>query len=200
MEYIVALGNPGEQYARTRHNVAWRVADAIVGLARLSEPNDSSRYHGLVSGGAWEGVPVALLYPGTFMNNSGHAAAAFVPSDKRVRMIVLYDDVALPLGRLRISVGGSAGGHNGVASIIERCGTKEFIRVRLGIGGAPAGTPLERYVLSRFTPEEEPVVASLVEKAVGAVAVILTDGVDLAMNRCNGEVKSKTQKAETAGA
>lgn len=192
MRYIIALGNPGAQYERTRHNVAWRVADAIVADGPLTEPRDSSRYAGAVSGGAWRGIPVAVLYPTTFMNQSGRAAAALVPTDKRAEMVVIHDEIALPLGKIRISVGSSAAGHNGVRSVIEAAGTTSFIRVRLGVGAPPVGIPLDRYVLLPFLPEEEPLVKSMVVEAMRAVLCVITEGVEVAMNTFNtGDSKNR---------
>jgi peptidyl-tRNA hydrolase, PTH1 family len=186
MHYIVALGNPGTQYVGTRHNFGFAVADALVMASDLPAPRASSRYHGQLTEGVIDGETVTLLWPLTYMNNSGEAAAALVPKDKVSRLIAVYDEAALPLGKIRISIGGTAGGHNGVRSLIEHLGTPEFIRVRLGVGGAPAEMPLERYVLSRFAPEEAPMVEKLTADAVAAIRYIIRDGVDTAMNTVNG--------------
>lgn len=185
MYYIIALGNPGRQYVGTRHNLGFAVADALAAQLGLEAPRASSRYHGLLTEGVIADETVTVLWPDTYMNNSGDAAAALVPRDKVTRLIAVYDEVALPLGKIRISVGGTAGGHNGVKSLIERLGTPDFIRVRLGVGGAPAGVPLERHVLSRFAPEEAATVQKLTTEAVAALEQIVRDGVEVAMNAVN---------------
>lgn len=185
MYYIIALGNPGRQYDGTRHNLGFAVADALVAHAGLEAPRSSSRYHGLLTEGVITGETVTVLWPDTYMNNSGDAAVALVPKDKVAHLIAVYDEAALPLGKIRISVGGTAGGHNGVKSLIERLGTPEFIRVRLGVGGASPGVPLERHVLSRFLPEEVAAVQKLTSEAVAALEQIVRDGVEVAMNAVN---------------
>jgi PTH1 family peptidyl-tRNA hydrolase len=185
MYYIIALGNPGRQYDGTRHNLGFAVADAFVHTCGLELPRSSSRYHGRLTEGVVHGESVTILWPETYMNNSGDAAAALVPKDKVARLIAVYDEAALPLGKIRISVGGTAGGHNGVKSLIERLGTPEFVRVRLGVGGASAGMPLERHVLGRFTPEEISAVEKLMNDAVSALEQIIRDGVEASMNAVN---------------
>jgi len=185
MYYIIALGNPGRQYEGTRHNIGFAVADAFTRAYELDVPRSSSRYRGRLTEGVLVGEAVTILWPDTYMNNSGDAAAELVPRDKTSRLIAVYDDVALPLGKIRIAVGGSAGGHNGVKSLIERLGTPEFIRVRLGVGEAPADVSLERHVLGRFAPEEVLVVEKLINDAVAALEQIVRNGVDVAMNGVN---------------
>ncbi len=185
MYYIIALGNPGRQYEGTRHNIGFAVADAFAHAYELDAPRSSSRYHGRLTEGVLVDTGVTVLWPETYMNNSGEAAVALVPRDQTHHLIVVYDDVALPLGKIRISVGGGAGGHNGVKSLIERLHTPEFVRVRLGVGDAPAGVSLERHVLGRFAPEEVPVVEKLINDAVAALEQIVRNGVDAAMNGVN---------------
>lgn len=186
MQYIIALGNPGTQYDGTRHNIGFAVARAVLEKAQLAPLRSSTRYHSLLTEGSWEGELVTVALPTTFMNNSGEAAVALVPKDKIGKLVVVHDEVALPLGKVRISEGGGAAGHNGVRSIIQALGTEDFIRVRLGIGAAPVGVPLERYVLSRFTSEEEAAALSLVMLGVEAVRLVVEKGVEKAMNQVNG--------------
>lgn len=186
MKYIIALGNPGTQYDGTRHNIGFAVARAVVSVAQLDPLRSSTRCHSLLTEGVWGGESVTIALPTTFMNNSGEAAAALVPKDKIGQLIVVHDEVALPLGKVRISVGGGAAGHNGIKSIIQALGTEDFIRVRLGVGSAPAGMPLERYVLGRSTPEEEAAVAALISGGVEALRLIVEKGVESAMNQLNG--------------
>jgi peptidyl-tRNA hydrolase, PTH1 family len=185
MYYILALGNPGAQYDGTRHNLGVVVTDALVRDAALLAPRTSARYHGRVTEGQLENELVTVLYPTTYMNKSGEAAAALVPKDKTSQLIVLHDEVALPLGKIRISKGSGAAGHNGVASIISALGTTDFIRVRLGIGAPPPPLPLERFVLSRFTDEEKPLVTTMITQGVEAVQLILKKGVVAAMTEIN---------------
>lgn len=187
MYYIVGLGNPGAQYEGTRHNCGFAAVRAVVESAALPELRTSARYHSLVTEGVWQGDTVTAVLPTTFMNKSGEAVATLVPKDKIGQLIVVYDEAALPLGKVRISVGGSAGGHNGVRSLIERLGTDAFIRVRLGVGSSPDGMPLERHVLGRFAPDEKKAVDALLALAVEAVELIIKKGVTAAMNKVNGE-------------
>lgn len=185
MYYILALGNPGQQYDGTRHNLGVLVTDALVHSAALDVPRTSARYHGRVTEGEIENELVTVLYPTTYMNKSGEAAAALVPKDKISWLIVLHDEVALPLGKVRISKGSGAAGHNGVASVIDALGTTDFIRVRLGVGAPPPPIPLERFVLTRFTEDELPSVASMTTLGVEAVQLILKKGVEAAMMAVN---------------
>lgn len=185
MYYILALGNPGTQYDGTRHNLGVMVTDALVRTAILDMPRISTRYHGRVTEGQIENELVTVLYPTTYMNKSGEAAAALVPKDKIGQLIVLHDEIALPLGKIRISKGSGAAGHNGVSSIIDALHTTDFIRVRLGVGAPPPPLPLERFVLTRFTDEEMPVVGMMITQGVAAVQCILKKGVEAAMTEIN---------------
>lgn len=198
MHYIVALGNPGEKYQNSRHNVGWIVGDRLVASWQLPQPQKQTRMSGSVTCGRVGDRDVSLLYPDTYMNNSGVAVRKFVPAAEREQLIVLYDDIDLPLGTVRISFGRGPGGHNGIASIIEKNGTKDFIRVRLGIGKVgfwpwqagevkrPAGgAALERYVLGNFTKREQEAVAHMATQAQSVVESILKEGYVTAMNQFN---------------
>jgi PTH1 family peptidyl-tRNA hydrolase len=195
MYYIVALGNPGEQYARTRHNVGWVALDCALQAWGLPSVVAQRPVFGRVTDGVVAGVPVAVLYPDTFMNNSGSAVVKFVPPDEITHLIVVHDDIDLPLGEVKVSKGRGAGGNNGVASIIATLGSKEFVRVRIGIApksvltGAvkrPAGGgPLERFVLKPFSLLEQRQLPAVYEKARLALELIVSEGVEEAMNRCN---------------
>lgn len=192
MYYIVALGNPGSQYSLTRHNIGWRAADSLVTKAALDLPRVALRGRGLVTEGVVAGALVTVLYPTTYMNTSGGVVTQVVMKDSQRQMIVLHDDIALPLGRVRVSVGSGAAGHNGVQSIIDACGTKDFIRVRIGVGAPPSDSTLERFVLEPFTSAEELLLPEVLEKVVGAVEVILREGVEVAMNTYNTAVTAST--------
>lgn len=198
MYHFVALGNPGEKYEYSRHNVGWIVADALKRTWMLPALQQQTKVSGRITNGQVSGQEISLLYPDTFMNNSGTAVRKFVPASEAQKLVVLYDDIDLPLGDVRVSFGRGPGGHNGVASIIEKVGTKGFIRVRLGIGKVgfwpwqagqvkrPAGGgALERYVLGNFSKRELETVAEMSRQAQIIVETILKDGHVAAMNKFN---------------
>lgn len=194
MHYIVALGNPGEEYVGTRHNVGWAAADVLVSEYQLTTPLMQSRLHGRVSEGHISEEEITLLYPETFMNHSGTAVASLVPKKKLERLIVLYDDIALPLGTIKLSTSRGDGGHNGVRSIIASLGSPDFIRVRIGIaqksfltGKAkrPVGARLPAFVLGHFTTREEKTLVEVLGRVQAAVEVIVTKGLPAAMNEFN---------------
>ncbi len=194
MFYIVALGNPGEAYDLTRHNVGWFVADAIRHRYGFSEPVMVMKQLGRVSRGTIAGVEVTLLYPDTYMNHSGNAVAKLVPKGEYDRVIVLHDEVALPVGTLKLSVGRGDGGHNGIKSIIAALGTKDFVRVRIGIAptsfftGAMkviTGEKLAQFVLGRFSKREQAEIDTVSASVAEALHVLLTKGVAAAMNTYN---------------
>lgn len=198
MHYIVALGNPGEKYQNSRHNVGWIVGGILTTAWSLSKPQKQTSVSGSLCSGQVAKKNVSLLYPDTYMNNSGTAVRKLVPPSQLNQLIVLYDDIDLPLGDVRVSFGRGAGGHNGVSSIIEKLGTKDFVRVRLGIGKVgfwpwqsdtvrrPAvGGPLERYVLGNFTKRELETVTQMAKQAEAVIETIVKDGHVAAMNKFN---------------
>lgn len=194
MHYIVGLGNPGEQYERTRHNVGWLVLDVWRNAVGLPTLHQSSKYAGRVSEGVVAGREVVVLYPDTFMNQSGSAVAKLVPNAEVSQLVVVYDDVDLPLGEIKVSKGRGDGGHNGVKSIIAKLGTKDFVRVRVGIcprsfwtkePKRPKGAKLPKYVLGKFTNRELKEVEQVTAKVGEVIETIVTDGVERAMERCN---------------
>ncbi|MFH1681709.1 MAG: aminoacyl-tRNA hydrolase, partial [Candidatus Eisenbacteria bacterium] len=196
---VVGLGNPGREYAGTRHNVGFRVVDALAGEDRPFEKK--GRY--LFRGSRIAGRKVVLVKPATFMNRSGAAVAAlFRDFDLSLdRVLVVSDDANLPLGRLRVRPGGSDGGQKGLASIIREIGSEEFSRLRLGIGLPPEGTELADFVLEPFLGEEERVVGAMIESAVLCVRTWVTGGSAQAMERFNRrnpllEGEAKEQGAE----
>jgi len=183
---IVGLGNPGKKYLDTRHNAGWHVLDTIV-RDNSHFRFDEKRSKALLARGELAGVKVALVKPQTYMNLSGQAVvpvARFykVPSD---RILVIYDDVDLPLAALRLRKKGGAGGHKGMSNIIQHLGTKDFPRIRLGIGRPPGRMPVKAYVLQNFTKDEWPQIVATYERAAEAVKSILTSGLDIAMNQFN---------------
>ena len=198
MYYIVGLGNPGEKYQNNRHNIGFMVLEILVSRAGLPPAVLSARYSGKVSAGQLEQQDVMVLYPDTFMNNSGRAVKKLVPSVETDHLVVLHDDVDLALGQVKISFARGSGGHNGVASIINKLGTKNFIRVRVGvakIGFWPwqkemvkrpnDGKALEKLVLSNFEKREQEMLNKAKEKAYLAIKTIITQGYVVAMNQFN---------------
>lgn len=185
MKLIVGLGNPGQQYRNTRHNVGFRVLDEVA--ERLGTRFDQEKYEGLFAAAQHEGERLMLLKPLTYMNLSGasvaKAARNRVPDPKDV--IVVLDEIQLPLGTVRIRHEGSHGGHNGLRSVIEHLGTQGFPRLRIGIGEKKAGQHLSDHVLSTFTPDEKPDVERAVKTAADAVLCCVVEGVETAMNRFN---------------
>lgn len=195
MFYIIGLGNHGEKYQNTRHNVGWLVCDYIREQAQLPELVGDKAMSGRVTEGLIVGAPVRLLYPDTYMNNSGSAAVKFVPKNEIGNLIVVHDDIDLPLGEIKLGKGRGDGGNNGIKSLIEKLGTKEFIRIRIGIAPRsfwtgevkrPAGGgPLERFVLKPFTKKEIEQLKDVKDRAYGALQAILTSGLETAMNKFN---------------
>ncbi len=187
MYVICGLGNPGKEYEHTRHNTGFDTVDM------LAEKYDISikelKHKGIIGKGIINGQKVILVKPLTFMNSSGDCVRAvtdFYKVDVERELIVIYDDIALPPGRIRVRPKGSAGGHNGVKSIIARLGGESFPRVRVGVGGVPAGRDQIGHVLGRFSTEDRVLAQKGMEKAVKAVEIIMEQGVDEAMNCCNG--------------
>ncbi len=195
MYYIVALGNPGEEYTYTRHNVGFLAADVCISVHALPEPRSMAQYVGKVSAGSIGGNEVTLLFPETFMNRSGAAVKKCVPPNELVTTVVLYDDIALPFGEVKVSFGRGDGGHNGMKSIISALGSKDFIRVRIGIaptsfltGAAKAvtGSELPKYVLAKFSKSEQVKLSKeILPHVAEVVETIVKEGYIKAMNRYN---------------
>ncbi len=182
---IVGLGNPGPDYARTRHNVGFWVAERAIERSRLKLGPDYGRAR--LAEGSWRGVPFAVAMPQTFMNVSGESVVAMrrryglTASD----ILVIVDDIALDPGAIRIRPSGSDGGHNGLADIIDRLGTDQFPRLRIGVGkDFPRGRQSD-YVLQPFTPEQLTLVEAAVPVAADAALTFIADGLNTAMNRFN---------------
>ena len=184
---LVCLGNPGEKYENTRHNVGYMVADEIG--ERCRAPIQRLRFKALTDLVTISGQKVLVMKPVTFMNLSGEAvrpAADFykIPPD---HVLVISDDTALAPGRLRIRKGGSAGGHNGLKNIIQHLGTDQFPRIRVGVGQKPhPDYDLADWVLGKFVGEDKKTMDAAVKRAADAVECLLADGPDKAMNRFNG--------------
>jgi peptidyl-tRNA hydrolase, PTH1 family len=186
MFIVAGLGNPGAQYDRTRHNVGFDAIEYLAASYRI--PLNKIRYKALVGEGVIQGIRVLLVKPQTFMNLSGDSIHEILHFYKEPpeNLVVIYDDVDLPVGRLRVRPSGSAGTHNGMRSVLARVGTDGFTRVRIGIGRPPEGWDLADYVLSRFGAAERETVNEAIERACTAVSAILSAGPEAAMNRYNG--------------
>lgn len=185
--YIIAgLGNPGRQYANTRHNVGFMALDLLGQRHNIGYPEDG---HKSMFGKGHIGTEkVVLVKPLTYMNLSGEALVSicnYYKIDVSSELIVIYDDIDLDPGQLRIRKSGSAGGHNGMKNIVKMLGTQEFMRVRIGVGAKPKGWDLADYVLAQLNDEDFPPIRDAVEHAADAVELILSDGIDTAMNRFN---------------
>lgn len=190
--YIIAgLGNPTYQYAMTRHNVGFRVIEELAQRNNIALNN--SRYKAISGAGTVGGRKALLLLPQTYMNLSGDSIAEavnFYKIDVADELLVVYDDISLDIGQLRIRAKGSAGGHNGIKSIIARLGTMDFMRIKVGVGEKPEGWDLADYVLSRFSDEEAPVMDEGITNAARAAEILLSDGIETAMNQYNKKRQS----------
>lgn len=182
---VVGLGNPGANYARTRHNAGARVVDEVA--ARWGISLQRRNPHALLGLGSVEGRQVVLARPRSFMNDSGPAVAYLAArfSVPPQRILVLYDEMDLPLGVIRIRARGSAGGHQGMTSVLRAMATQDVPRLRVGIGRPPLGVDEIPYVLGAFTRPEEQALQPVLERAADAVQCVLLEGVESAMNRFN---------------
>lgn len=180
---IAGLGNPGPEYTNTRHNAGFQVVDWLAQRHRL--PFRELRFQGIMASGKIAGQMVVLLKPLSYLNRSGPVVAQVLRaySLPPERLLVVYDDLDLPLGSIRLRGQGSAGGHKGMISVIGSLGTQAIPRLRVGIGHNPPGTDSEAYVLEEFTPEEADQVAY--DRAIEAIESVLADGINAAMNRFN---------------
>ncbi|MGN0514502.1 MAG: aminoacyl-tRNA hydrolase [Lachnospiraceae bacterium] len=185
MKIIVGLGNPEKKYDGTRHNIGFAVLDRIADKYNISM--DIKKHKGLCGKGSIEGEKVVLVKPLTYMNLSGECVRAVAdfykagPQD----ILVIFDDISLEPGKIRIRAKGSAGGHNGIKSIIAHLGSEQFARIKCGIGEKPKGYDLADYVLGHFSKDELEIIDSGIQRAQEACACILTQGIDAAMNKFN---------------
>ena len=184
---IIGLGNPGRKYRGNRHNIGFMTVDRLAQAHGIQ--GDKAQFKAMVADGRIAGQKVILVKPQTYMNASGDAVGPLasyyrVPNEN---ILVIYDDLDLPFGAIRLREKGGAGGHNGMKSIINHLG-QDFPRIRLGIGRPPGQMPPHAYVLQDFRPEERPLLNDILDEAVRAVETWLADGIQMAMSRHNSVI------------
>ncbi|MEM8641647.1 MAG: aminoacyl-tRNA hydrolase [Cyanobacteria bacterium P01_G01_bin.54] len=190
IQLIVGLGNPGSKYDRTRHNIGFTILDGLAGRWRCPPWQDHQRFKGLFTEGfSPQRRKLMLLKPMTYMNKSGEAMRAVLDWYKLTpeAVLVVYDDMDLPVGRLRLRLSGSAGGHNGIKSAIAHLGGQHFPRLRVGIGKSAASRETISHVLGKFTPEEKPVIEEVTALSLAAIEMALQEGVEKAMSLYNAK-------------
>lgn len=189
MYMIVGLGNPTREYENTRHNIGFDVVDAIAEKYDISVLE--KKHKALIGKGFIDGKKVILAKPLTYMNLSGESVRELVDYykiEETEELIVIFDDVSLDVGQLRIRKKGGAGGHNGVKNIIRQLGHDTFMRIKMGVGEKPKGCDLADYVLGHFTEKERKIMDESVERSVDAAKMMLFDGADAAMNVYNKKI------------
>lgn len=182
---VLGLGNPGRRYARTRHNLGFLVVDELAARAGATFRNEADTYE--LAAADIAGVAVLLVKPNTYVNRSGTAARALLARHRLepAQLLAVVDDVHLPFGRLRLRPSGSAGGHNGLLSIEAALGTREFPRLRIGVGAPEGGEDLADHVLASFTADEKRALPDCIERAADAVEWVLELGLEKARPRIN---------------
>ena len=186
MYLVVGLGNPGRQYEATRHNMGFDTVDYLVEESKV--PQGGVKVNAMYGKTVIGGEKVILMKPLSFMNLSGGPVRDMVnyfKIDPETELIVIYDDIDLDPGQLRIRKQGSAGGHNGIKDIIRQLGTEKFLRIKVGVGAKPKGWDLADYVLGRFSTEDRKIVDEAIAKAGKAVDIMISQGPDAAMNEFN---------------
>ena len=187
MYLIAGLGNPSRTYEGTRHNIGFTMIDAIGNKFGIDVT--TKKHKALVGRGMIDGMRVILAKPQTYMNLSGESIREITDFYKiePENIIIIYDDISLDVGQLRIRKKGSAGGHNGVKNIIAHLGTQDFPRIKVGIGNKPEGWDLADYVLSKYTKAEQEALEEASEGVIGAVKLMLADDIEAAMNKYNAK-------------
>ncbi len=195
MHYLVGLGNPDDEHKKNRHNVGFMALDFIIKTLNLPTPANSSVYFGKYIKTQIDNEEISILYPDTYMNHSGKSVRSLVPSDDISSLIVLYDDIALPIGEIRISYDRGDGGHNGIKSIISSLNSREFIRVRIGVAQTAfwtgkikqlTGEALPKFVLSNFSvSEQDKLNKEVFPKVLESIRLIMDEGYAKAMNQFN---------------
>lgn len=193
MYLIAGLGNPGRQYEKTRHNMGFDVIDELIETNRV--PQTGVKFDAMYGKGMIGVQKAILMKPLSYMNLSGgpiRSMADYFKIDAEAELVVVYDDIDLEPGQIRIRKQGSAGGHNGMKDIIAKLGTQKFVRVKVGVGAKPKGWDLADYVLGRFSDSDRKMVDESIVRAAKAVEMILNEGADAAMNEYNR--KQETEK------
>jgi PTH1 family peptidyl-tRNA hydrolase len=188
VKLVVGLGNPGKEYEGTRHNVGFDIVDSLARAHQIRLDQRAAGLRALFGRGHIAGQPVVLAKPQTYMNNSGEAVGALLRREEAglTDLIVVCDDIHIPVGRLRIRARGSSGGQNGLKSVAALLGSQDWARMRIGVGEPPPGLQID-WVLSRFGGADRKQIDDVLIVAMGAVEVWLADGVETAMNRFNGD-------------
>lgn len=189
MYLIAGLGNPGKQYEATRHNMGFDTVDCLVETHNV--PQGGVKFNAMYGKGIIGGEKAILMKPLSYMNLSGgpiQEMSSYFKIDPETELIVIYDDIDLEPGQLRIRKQGSAGGHNGIKDIIRQLGTEKFLRIKVGVGAKPKGWDLADHVLGRFSTEDRKLVDEAIEKAAKAVDIMISQGADAAMNEYNRKV------------
>lgn len=195
MKVLACLGNPGPEYSTTRHNVGWWLADVLArtwGLGRFKREGSSA-----VAAGQVEGTPVRILKPLTYMNRSGSAVAPLRRAssfDVAQDLVVVVDDVALDPGRARFRPAGSPGGHNGLKSIEAALGTRDYPRLRIGVGEKPGGMDLADWVLASPPPDDRRAILATFPDLAECLGLWISDGLEAAMSRCNQQLSKENTK------
>ena len=182
---IVGLGNPGPRFADTRHNIGWKALDRL--SEQIGIPVNERRPKAVVGTGYFAGGRVVLAKPRTYMNNSGEAVEYLLArfGGGASNLVIIYDEMALLPGRIRLRAAGSDAGHNGIRSIIQAVGGTGFPRLRIGIGAPPPDMVARDYVLQKFTAGEAEAIAGAVDRSAAAIRCVLEENIDVAMNRFN---------------
>jgi peptidyl-tRNA hydrolase, PTH1 family len=194
---IAGLGNPGEEYAKTRHNAGFSLVGKLAAAWKADWKNER-KFNARVARAERNGIRVLLCQPRTFMNASGEAVKAVMsfyqlPPE---HLLVAVDDADLPLGEIRLRAGGSSGGHHGLESVEQHVATRKFARLRLGIGRKDGSREITDYVLDRFDAAEAAVMEKVLDRAAGQAECWLDDGIEMAMNRFNGVVDSANEEGK----
>lgn len=191
MYVVVGLGNPGLQYDSTRHNIGFEVVERFASEHGIKL--NIKKHRALLGQGVINGDKVVVVKPQTYMNLSGESVREILNfyKEDQSSLIIIYDDTSLELGALRIRLRGSAGGHNGIKSIIQQLGTSEFTRIKVGVGEKPPGWDLANYVLARFDKNELPIATQTIDQASKAVEKIIKEGPASAMNVFNSKDKGE---------
>ncbi len=193
MKIFAGLGNPTPEYAATKHNVGFMLADRLA--VHLDATHWHERFNALIAESFFGGEKILIVKPQTFMNLSGEAVAPLMNFYKldAADLTVAHDDMDLPLGMIRLRPKGSGGGHRGVASIIQHLGCQNFPRVRIGVGRPPDNWTVNHHVLSPFTPEDSAQIGKTLEELIPAVECIFAEGIDAAMNKFNPKRKKQEE-------